>query len=34
MRPPDHDDLRFALGAALALGVLVAFVASLHLFNS
>ena len=32
MNPQKHADLRFALGAVLAVAVLVAFVVSLHLF--
>jgi hypothetical protein len=34
MNPQHHADLRFALGAVLAVAVLVAFVVSLHLFGS
>lgn len=34
MKPPPHAELRFVLGAVLAVAVLVAFVISLHLFGS
>lgn len=34
MNPQQHAALRFALGAVLAVAVLVAFVVSLHLFGS
>lgn len=34
MNPQKHADLRFVLGAVLAVAVLVAFVVSLHLFGS
>jgi hypothetical protein len=33
MKPQPHADLRFVLGAMLALAVLVAFVVSLHLLR-
>lgn len=34
MKPRNLDDLRFVLGAVLAVAVLVGFVLSLHLFST
>ncbi len=34
MKPRNPDDLRFVLGAVLAVAVLVGFVLSLHLFST